>query len=161
MKLLFLDIDGVLNTNTTFRFCCVDKPAIHTSHVVHLNTILRAVPDVRVVISSAWRKLIFNGCMTLHGFEHMLASHGLYALGMLHGCTRQDGLTLSEEEAQTFPFRQREAQIQQYVRQNPCSAFVVLDDLDLDLPQLVKIDPREGLTVEKANEAIKLLTPSA
>lgn len=58
MKLLFLDIDGVLNdhTRTPSGYC-----GIQADKVSHLNFILKEAPEVQIVISSAWRYIMLRG----------------------------------------------------------------------------------------------------
>lgn len=85
MKLLFLDIDGVLNDHTRMAsgYC-----TIHTDKGDLLNQILDAHPDVQIVISSAWRYLVTGGHMTVKGFENMLLTYGLKVFNRVHGVTR-------------------------------------------------------------------------
>jgi len=66
MKLLFLDIDGVLNDHAKLEsgYCGIrhDKASL-------LNRILDAVPDVQLVISSAWRYLTVRSLIGLSEME--------------------------------------------------------------------------------------------
>lgn len=79
MKVLFLDIDGVLNGHekhpdspyTTIRPDCIQR----------LNRVV-AQTECKIVISSAWRYMLFRkgrkpAPMTLLGFQYMLYTHGL------------------------------------------------------------------------------------
>jgi len=53
-KIIFLDVDGVLNSKSTIpkrKIIEIDK-----IHVDLLNQIITAHPDVRFVLSSTWRK---------------------------------------------------------------------------------------------------------
>jgi hypothetical protein len=73
-KILFLDIDGVLNDHA---FCevaqsCTIKPQC----MGHLNQIIHST-GCSIVLTSAWRYIIHGGDMTLKGFEYMLRTHGL------------------------------------------------------------------------------------
>lgn len=79
MKVLFLDIDGVLNSivwtfvcNKTTVFSDDAKDDIDTRSVKILNILFEAVPDVKVVISSSWRKL--------HSIDEMREILGLCGL---------------------------------------------------------------------------------
>ncbi len=87
MKLLFLDIDGVLNTHEPLdpEVLC---GRFHPDKVSLLNWVLRET-GAKLVISSAWRYLIHRGEMNLQGFEWLLRSHGVMQ-GRLHGITRKD-----------------------------------------------------------------------
>ena len=64
MKVLFLDIDGVLNSivwtfvmHKTTTFSEYPKDDIDKRSVDTLNILFEAVPDIKVVISSSWRKI--------------------------------------------------------------------------------------------------------
>lgn len=72
MKVLFLDIDGVLNGHQRHAngYCGIDP-----GKVEHLNGIV-AETRCRIVLASAWRYMILGGDMTLKGFGHMLATYG-------------------------------------------------------------------------------------
>lgn len=84
MKILFLDIDGVLNNHEKLEsgYCGISQPQAH-----HLNLILDTFPDLKLVISSAWRYMTFRGDMTLRGFEMLLQicgrSMALWACGWM------------------------------------------------------------------------------
>lgn len=151
MKAIFLDIDGVLNDHTQQdNGYCTIKPEC----AVRFNRILRAAPDSRIVISSAWRYLILNGGMTRYGFESLLLTHGVDCFNKVAGHTRADA-----NGGEPF---ERVAEILEYVDENDVELFVVLDDLDLPLPEsvFVRTDGNVGLTDADAERAIAILTPS-
>jgi len=54
MKILFLDIDGVLTTRRSLSptSCSFDAEAVE-----QLNRVLKAIPSLQIVISSSWRLL--------------------------------------------------------------------------------------------------------
>lgn len=74
-KVIFLDIDGVLNGHKKMPngYC-----TIATAHIQRLNRVL-VQTQAKIVISSAWRYLVSGGSMTLKGFEYLLRTHGLTA----------------------------------------------------------------------------------
>lgn len=87
-KILFLDVDGVLNghdfhegaQSNTIRRNCIDQ----------LSAILKAT-NCHVVLSSAWRYMILGNAMKLGGFEYLLRTHGCVGIaGKLHGITCAD-----------------------------------------------------------------------
>ena len=84
MKIIFLDIDGVLNSTSQ------QTPAIGNEFlprcVTELNRII-ALTDAKIVLSSNWRYLIHNGYMDLTGFSILLRSHNVR--GELVGFTRE------------------------------------------------------------------------
>lgn len=47
--------------------------------------------------------------------------------------------------------------IRQRLKDNPCRRFAVLDDSELDVPNLVKTDPYTGLTEHEAEKIITVL----
>lgn len=88
MKLLFLDIDGVLNGH---EFCeGAQSNTIRPAAIESLNYVLREVSP-KVVLSSAWRYMIHCRAMTLLGFEYLLRTHGTCGIvGNLIGVTCRD-----------------------------------------------------------------------
>lgn len=51
MNIIFLDIDGVLNSQETLR----KGIRISNEHVLRLHKITTSIPDCKIVISSSWR----------------------------------------------------------------------------------------------------------
>jgi hypothetical protein len=87
-RVLFLDIDGVLNGHDWCegaRSNTIRKTAIEA-----LNYVLqRAAPSV--VLSSAWRYIILGRAMKPHGFEYLLRTHGAVGIaGNIVGTTCAD-----------------------------------------------------------------------
>lgn len=153
--LLFLDIDGVLNGHEkqTNGYC-----GIQPHCVAHLNAILAAVPEVKLVISSAWRYLIDPVSMSLRGFEAMLLTHGVHCHQRLHGRTADDPRAMSFEDYEELGCEWRREQIHKYAAASGAEVFAVLDDLSLDMPELVQTDGWEGLTAEDATRVIDMLS---
>lgn len=157
MKFLFLDIDGVLNGHESVHGCCIIQPRC----VPHLNRIITET-DCKLVISSSWRYMVHNGAMTLLGFEYMLRTHGINAAGRLHGITATDEDSPSKNDPDDADdYSQRQWQIQQYMRRNPCDSYVILDDGKMNMPFFVQTDGTVGLTSVTANSAIRFLTLGA
>lgn len=82
MKIIFLDIDGVLNHHS---LTCKSLASIMPRCVRAFNRIIDAT-DAKIVLSSSWRSWIHNGYMTATGFACLLHSHGVR--GDVIGCTR-------------------------------------------------------------------------
>jgi hypothetical protein len=151
MKVLFLDIDGVLNAHefnekaqsTTMRRDCVDQ----------LNRVIEET-DCYLVISSAWRYNITRGEMTVKGFGHLLQSHGVMPNRVI-GHTREDKYI---EEA-------RATQILEWLDAPYWSRFAVVDDLPIHNSSAGKkiqnyfgqTDGAIGLTPKNADELIRIL----
>lgn len=78
MKIIFLDVDGVLNNSeTTDRidgFTGLDPLLI-----ANFNRITAAVPDAKIVISSTWRKALpfMKAYTDFDGLKRLLAERGL------------------------------------------------------------------------------------
>lgn len=156
-SLLFLDVDGVLNDHSKLPsgYCGIDRNC-----VAHLNSILAAVPDVMLVISSSWRYQVLMGAMTLKGFETLLLVHGVRSHSRLHGVTDIDpnDKDLDSVEAWCiYGLQWRAKQINDYVSRHNPRSWSVLDDLPLDLPGLVQTDGSTGMTAENARQVIELL----
>ena len=66
MSILFLDIDGVLNTHENDPEVMCGQ--IHRDKVQLLNGVLRDT-GARIVLSSAWRYSIYRNEATLMGLE--------------------------------------------------------------------------------------------
>ena len=168
MSLLFLDIDGVLNDHRTLpngyaqmKYKCVKE----------FCRILDTCPDVEVIVSSAWRYMMISNppCINERGLEYLMCLFGApydsvnkricgtnasdeetcLALGLMeegagldYGWLKENGCLLRREQILT--------------RANG-RPFVVLDDLDLEMPELVKTDGNVGLTKSLADRVIKAL----
>jgi hypothetical protein len=158
-RVIFLDIDGVLNQHRLHEngYCGIDPACVK-----RLNRLLRQCPDAGVVISSTWRYRVFEGEMTLAGLESLLLTHGLCCEGKVVGVTAPDDLFVPPAPAtgsyQGMGMEVRAMQIRDYLVQHPSiHSFVVLDDLEIDIPNLVRTDGDVGLTAADAECAVRLL----
>lgn len=157
-RLLFLDIDGVLNDHTAYAngYC-----GIQADKVVHLNAILEAVPDLKIVLSSAWRYTLG----TVGSIETLLCCHGVNCGKRVHGLTEPDEKThggpmpdFGDRQAWSeIGIRLRAMQIRKYVASVNNGNWVAIDDLPLDIePQnFVQTNPDIGLTAGVANAVIE------
>lgn len=159
MKVLFLDIDGVLNGHEKLEsgYC-----GIRSDCVGRLNQILDAVPDCKLVISSAWRYMTYRGDMTLAGFEYLLLVHGIKAYQRVAGVTDADPVAVEpcHFDAETWKangIRWRAGQIADYIARCGVGTYAVLDDLPLDIDRFVRTDGAVGLMEADANKVIALL----
>jgi len=152
MKVVFLDLDGVVNDNRynpeTAAFTllpgCVER----------LGRII-ARTDAKVVLSSSWRYLVYEGLMSLSEFEQLLDQHGAPGIQII-------GLSPTDEQV-----RGRGNQIQAWLDANASGlaveSYVVLDDMDaadeFDPHQhpLVCTDGNVGLTDKDADAAVAAL----
>lgn len=149
-KILFLDIDGVLNGHQKLDsgYCGIDPQC-----AVRFNKILRRYPDLKIIISSSWRYLVLTGQMTLEGFESLLLTHGIRCRGRIMGITRKDN---KEYETDL-----RINQIRDYINGFYYSGnykWLILDDMDIDIAPVkehIKIDGLTGLQDEDVDRIIK------
>lgn len=165
MKIIFLDIDGVLNAHEFDEEILCGQ--IHKDKVQLLNHVLRAT-DARIVLSSAWRYLIHREEMNLQGFEWLLRSHGVLA-NRLIGLTRKDTMrkvnTYSGIPHEWPLANERGEQISDWLSYyaedyNP-TKYAAIDDIDLGIRPhhpLVLTDGSVGMTQANAEELMGLLT---
>lgn len=157
MKLLFLDVDGVLNDHVRHEN---GNHVIERDRVEHLNRVTRAT-GAWLVISSAWRYMMYDGPehpagMTLDGFRYMMQSHGV--VGHVHGITRRD----TRDDNGNLLENERGRQIADYLAEHgPVQSYAVVDDLDLGIREaghpFVQTDGDKGLTEADAERLILLL----
>jgi hypothetical protein len=144
-KIVFLDIDGVLNDGYP------SEPFILPLCAKHFNRLLQET-GAKVVISSSWRIWVHGGHMTERGFQGLLRTHGIAC--QVVGVTPADGKV-----------RGRGKQIAAWLAENgPVQGYVVLDDSAYDLREhghpLVQTDGTKGLSEQDVVRAIELLTES-
>lgn len=146
-KVLFLDVDGVLN-NRRFRRSNGVEIEYDPDNICHLNRILRAT-NCTVVLSSDRRYGILEGPHTLRTYADLLRTHGVKSLNLV-GTTRG---------AEALEYRGE--QIKDYLIAHPeISVYVVLDDYSpacFEGLSHVQTDGGEGLTKEIAEEVIRRL----
>lgn len=143
MSILFLDIDGVLNSTHG----CVNTIAkIFPECMYNLNWIIRHT-NVNVVISSPWRSAIHDGDMTLSGFTRLLKTHGFVDVVFDYIGPDIENMTQTENRA---------VLINKYLDKHGVP-YIVLDDEPLSVENLIKIDGLVGLTAYNARDAIKSL----
>lgn len=176
MKLIFLDIDGVLNGANLYEGTHTNR--IRWECVQQVNRIVAAT-EAQVVLSSAWRYLIHSRQMKLAGFWAMLHSHG--AMGW-----KMQGLTAPDEHCPKCGYKHRRRRGKSQLGMNggvccKCDSpitrglqirrwlddysvnerYVVIDDDDDGISELklpfVQTDAMCGLTANDADLAIGLL----
>ena len=135
MKVIFLDIDGVLNTNSD-REISDDK--------LKLLSELVSKTGADVVLSSSWRygwnKPELNQPGTrIYRLKQLLKDNDIVIKDTI-------GLDLTKS-----------IQIKNYLNTNMISNYVVLDDEPIDTANLVKTDAEQGLTQSDCQKAYQLL----
>jgi hypothetical protein len=151
MKILLLDIDGVLNNHQQYKslYC-----GINPQMMSELNRIIE-IADCRIVLVSAWRYIILGGDMTLKGFGHMLYTHGAShtTCHNLIGHIGPDNNLIEPHDRAKLCIA--------FLKNVEYSRVVALDDLDLgythqNIP-FVQTNGNIGLTREDANRVIEIL----
>lgn len=155
MRVIFLDIDGVLVTLESFTVYKVSgshAPA-HPDCVKALNRILRET-GARIVVSSAWRAPRRLGWLRSKFAEWGIHAAKSRTIGMTPHLPRYNGVVWLGKE--------RGDEIQAWLDAHPeVESFVILDD-DADMkhlmPRLVQSTFEKGLTISHAEQAIAMLS---
>ena len=156
MKVIFLDIDGVLNEEKSRSHCCGYK-GIDDKKVEHLAKIVKVTGAEIVLISTwkdDWRKTdkVRQGMMANY-LDRKLKKQGLIVLDKTESIDKASGFHLS-----------RGMGILQYLSTHTVKDYVILDDYQFDYDgcgltsNYVKTDNNNGgLTEELALQAISIL----
>ena len=141
MKVLFLDIDGVLNSMEVFEE--KDKQSLNPLSEEMISLVNKIVDETQceVVLSSAWR---FMGLGTVQG---MLDAHGAT-------------FKLSDETPKMHGSRGEEIKTWMDAHGVKDEEIVILDDdadMDALLPRLVQTTWQFGLKPEHAQRVIEML----
>jgi hypothetical protein len=145
LKVIFLDVDGVLNNDFTTTRTKSGAEFVDDYLIERLKKIVDAT-DATVIMSSSWRygrtcKAHFDDFVEL---IEKLESHGVH----VEDCTP------------TMNTAHKSVEIKQYLQDHPTiDRFVILDDDEMELypEQHVETLNRYGLTDENVAEAIEIL----
>lgn len=69
MRIIFLDVDGVLNSNAFFDSQERDGKEISETYLERLSQIYHAFPDTKIVLSSSWKNLSDNHYLRIFLYE--------------------------------------------------------------------------------------------
>ena len=162
-KIIFLDIDGVLNTQLWYtqmdRNTYIDKYgyAFDPNAVANLKRIVEET-GADIVISSSWK------CMGLTQMEDMWNERNLP--GKIIGITPNsvsDELLLHADIDSMELFHIRGEEIKEWLSKHGkrVSNYAIIDDMDNMLPEqqshFVQTNPEIGITKEDSEKAIKIL----
>ena len=155
MKVVFLDIDGVLNEEKSRSRCCGylgidDKKAKNLAKIVEET-------NAKIVLISTWKD----------DWRKTDKSHQGIMANYLDRKLKKQGLVILDKtksiDKNGFHFSRGEG-ILQYLADNKVEKFVILDDYQFDYDSCgltdyhIKTDAfNGGLTEEMANRAIKIL----
>ena len=156
-KILFLDIDGVLNVESNSYMTCKHNKYLIEAHLTQrLNYICSKIDDIEIVISSSWR----NDMTSLK--KELLRAGFVYwhkVVGNTNICPYTDSL-------------ERGKQINEWLRENISKSFmpgidadiVILDDEQYgiiefwDNQYFIHVDKEEGLSNSAVNLVLKALS---
>ncbi len=136
MKVIFLDVDGVLNSSKDKFSMSLETDR----HLIYLKRIVDAT-DAVVVLSSSWRKI----SSLRKALENRLRSYDIEII----------------DSTKSLPGT-RGSEIKEWLSRNPdVESFVILDD-DSDMDEykstnLVKTEYDEGLKKEHIEKAVSIL----
>lgn len=135
MKILFLDIDGVLNSMRSEEVTGKQK-TVENLDPVSLSLVQKVCEetDALICLSSNWR------------FRHYILDLGkkmdLPIIYQTPGSDNDD----------------REGEINQFLNNfGKVEKYAILDDLDLKIDNLVRVDPQNGVSYENYLDLMKLL----
>lgn len=153
MKVIFLDIDGVLNCETTEEKTLDGTRFVEDRFIKRLKRIVDTT-NAKVVLSSDWR--YDRDCDEFNGdyleLKDKLFEYDIEFYGFTPVCPRN---------SRGFPYASRGFEIKQYLAEHEeVDEFVILDDrcdMEPHLNRLVRTSFETGLTEEDVDEAIELL----
>lgn len=166
-KVIFIDFDGVLNTeNYQAQLRRAGKPqwddfeqVFDPDAVENLRMILKTVPDVILVINSSWK---------LEGLERMKDMWKSRNLpGKIDSITPDYVPSLKDIDLDNYDnielLSGKGNEVKQWISENSSGKckYVIIDDVPDFLPEqepyLIYTDPRIGITKEDSMRAITLL----
>ncbi len=163
MKVLFLDIDGVLNANGSYK-ADSESRNLDPRCVANLNRLVQTT-DCKIVLSSAWRYMILNGAMTIKGFQYMLRTHGVTKYLEIIDTLPADNQLEFVAGSNKAPGRGQA--IHEWVEKAKPEAkpekWAIVDDLDVsygickECPNFVQTNPNVGLTEEDTTRLLEIL----
>ena len=161
-KVIFLDIDGVLNSNfgnDSPQTEISDGTLIDEEKIKLLASLVKETGS-EIILHSGWRFWFDNElkplCTQSNKLVELLEKENLYISGITPDLT-------TEEIRKTKKFSLVKAdEILLWINlHNSVTEWAVLDDLDLHNDQIkrhqVKMDPTIGLTLENVKQAVKIL----
>ena len=158
-KVLFLDIDGVLNTCWWDRKTPVDKNgyAFDPNAVANLAKIINET-GADIVVSSTWK---FMGLPQMLDMWEERGLPGKITDTTPNTVSDEVLLDANLEHMELTPIRGMEVQEWLNTKGKKVSHYVILDDMDNMLPEqqnhFVQTNPTVGITEEDAEKAIAIL----
>lgn len=161
MKVIFLDIDGVLNANEDFGGRSKSNPSIHgilgitTTRIKRLKQIIDKT-DAKIVLTSSWKEAYINNT------KYHIDIYGRYLREKLRKSDIYIFDTTLDYESKGSEYRGTGIKAWLAAHKNVTN-WIVLDDeifCDYDkdiIAHLIKTSYQTGLTDELVNKAIDML----
>jgi hypothetical protein len=149
MKIIFLDIDGVINTSSSGSPGTGPKPKLNKSVIDALNLIIEDLPEARFVLSSRWR--VDYGYSETVKYLKSSGFNGIFV-----------GQTPNFDKPSTESLKpRRRYEIQKYLDDNNITGeFVIIDD-NADLGRLSSRQIRtrwsSGFTAGRVKDVLRIL----
>lgn len=141
--IIFLDFDGVITSESYTRQCIFEYKQENLfgldwfdPNCVNILKQIIEKTDAKIIVSSSWREL------------------GIVKLQYLWQKLNMPGEVI--DTAPIWVLTKREA-ILQWLKDNSCYSYVIIDDEDLKLEHQYKTNTRTGLTEKDAAEIINIL----
>ena len=152
IKIIFTDVDGVLNTSRTQRRLCVSDTHmfVDTRKVLRLRDIVERT-GAKLVLSSSWRlgAMPNSLCLDREALRELAAEF------------RRVRCPLWSDVTPYLPRAKRWQEINAWLMNHDIDDFIILDDVGEELKpftdKLVLTNMHDGLTKERAELAVKML----
>ena len=141
MKYIFLDIDGVLNTQDSW----IRLYQINQALVKRLSQVVEKT-NAKIVLTSSWRK----------GWDSVNPTPQIQKLQEIFKVYHMEIIGVTPD----LKSRKRDDEINRYLYFNPCDDYIIIDDDKNEFGNLSKvylIDAKVGLTDKDVKKIIKLL----
>lgn len=142
-KYIFLDIDGVLNTEDSWKI----PYQVSDSRVALLSDLCKQT-KAKIILISTWKT----------GFSSEYESC-TEQIKSLRDCLKQYDIRI-HDITPSLKGRSRDDEIERYLYFHPCDAYVILDD-DMSIykktKNMIKVNAKVGLTSQNIKEAKVML----
>jgi len=147
-KIVFLDIDGVLNHDGFFakvpdneaEWKCIDEEKVKLLKDIHDAT------GCDYVLSSSWR----NGWKTLRKYKMYNYAYKIF---------KKYGIDFDGEFGllPNYGYGRRGDEIYDYIKEHNVEKYAILDDQYVDLPNLVRVNGSKGIELSDVEKIIEIL----
>lgn len=158
-KIIFLDVDGVLNDSTYTERCAKRlkklnlSPSLMNFERVPFNP--RSLKNLQKIVLKTGAEIVLHSTWRRYEIEYGVLVARLAEYGIKVKDKTEDLLVSSKMiEISTYIAKLN-------AKESTPIRFAILDDTDVGLPNLVKTEFKHGLTNKKAQECIEILNKEA